>query len=118
MNYSSDFNGKIFANGIFKQLTSGEPVEARRLYKEPEIVRNYARLAFNCNSMPSSADTSFGFRRRLLLILFNKKIDKGKADPDLAKRLKTELPGILVWAIRGIGKVYQEREKTQQVFHS
>ena len=118
LNYSSDFNGKIFANGIFKQLTSGEPVEARRLYKEPEIVRNYARLAFNCNSMPSSADTSFGFRRRLLLILFNKKIDKGKADPDLAKRLKTELPGILVWAIRGIGKVYQEREKTQQVFHS
>ena len=111
LNYSSDFNGKIFANGIFKQLTSGEPVEARRLYKEPEIVRNYARLAFNCNSMPSSADTSFGFRRRLLIILFNKKIDKSKADPDLAKRLKTELPGILVWAIEGLGRFIRNGKK-------
>lgn len=111
LNYSSDFNGKIFANGIFKQLTSGEPVEARRLYKEPEIVKDYARLAFNCNSMPSSADTSFGFRRRLLIIPFNVKIDKSKADPDLAKKLKTELSGILIWAIEGLRRFIRNGKK-------
>lgn len=111
LNYSSDFGGKIFSNGIFKQLASGEPVEARRLYKEPEIVRNYARLAFNCNSMPSSADTSFGFRRRLLIVPFNVKIDKNKADPDLAKKLKLELPGILVWAIEGLERFIRNGKK-------
>ena len=52
--------------------------------------------------MPLSADTSFGFRRRLLMVPFNVKIDKNKADPDLAKKLKDELPGILVWAIEGL----------------
>ena len=111
LNYSSDFGGKIFSNGIFKQLASGEPVEARRLYKEPEIVRDYARLAFNCNSMPSSADTSFGFRRRLLIVPFNVKIDKSKADPDLAKKLKAELPGILVWAIEGLERFIRNGKK-------
>lgn len=111
LNYSSDFGGKIFSNGIFKQLASGEPVEARRLYKEPEIVRDYARLAFNCNSMPSSADTSFGFRRRLLIVPFNVKIDKSKADPDLSKKLKAELPGILVWAIEGLERFIRNGKK-------
>ena len=110
----SDFGGKIFSNGIFKQLASGEPVEARRLYKEPEIVRNYARLAFNCNSMPSSADTSFGFRRRLLIVPFNVKIEKDKADPDLAKKLKDELPGILVWAIEGLERFIRNGKKLSQ----
>ena len=102
LNYSSDFNGKIWSNGIFKQLVSGEPVEAKRLYSDPEIIRNYARLAFNTNAMPSSSDTSAGFRRRLLPVYFDVKISPDKADPMLAKKLKTEAPGILNWAIEGL----------------
>lgn len=102
LNYSSDFNGKIWNNGYFKQLVSGEPVEAKRLYSDPEIIRNYARLAFNTNSMPLSSDTSAGFRRRLLPVYFDVKISPDKADPMLSKKLKTEAPGILNWAIEGL----------------
>ena len=102
LNYSSDFNGKIWSNGIFKQLVSGEPVEAKRLYSDPEIIRNYARLAFNTNSMPTSSDTSSGFRRRLLPVYFDVKISPDKADPMLAKKLILEAPGILNWAIEGL----------------
>lgn len=102
LNYSSDFNGKIWSNGIFKQLVSGEPVEAKRLYSDPEIIRNYARLAFNTNAMPTSSDTSAGFRRRLLPVYFDVKISPDKADPMLAKNLKSEAPGILNWAIEGL----------------
>ena len=61
--------------------------------------------------MPSSADTSFGFRRRLLIVPFNVKIDKNKADPDLAKKLKLELPGILVWAIEGLERFIRNGKK-------
>lgn len=102
LNYSSDFNGKIWSNGIFKQLVSREPVEAKRLYSDPEIIRNYARLAFNTNAMPASSDTSAGFRRRLLPVCFDVKISPDKADPMLAKKLKSEAPGILNWAIEGL----------------
>lgn len=111
LNYSSDFNGKIWGNGIFKQLASGEPVEARRLYQEPEMVKGYARLAFNCNSIPTSSDSSYGFRRRLLMIPFDVKISKDKADPELAKKLRTELSGILLWAIEGLQQFIRNGKK-------
>ena len=111
LNYSSDFNGKIWGNGIFKQLASGEPVEARRLYQDPEMVKGYARLAFNCNSIPTSSDSSYGFRRRLLMIPFGMKISKEKADPDLARKLRSELPGILLWAIEGLQRFIRNGKK-------
>ena len=111
LNYSSDFNGKIWGNGIFKQLASGEPVEARQLYQDPEMVKGYARLAFNCNSIPTSSDSSYGFRRRLLMIPFGMKISKEKADPDLARKLLSELPGILLWAIEGLQRFIRNGKK-------
>ena len=114
LNYSSDFNGKIWNNGIFEQLASGEPVEARKLYCDPEMVENYARLAFNTNSMPTSADSSHGFRKRLLLIPFEVKIDKSKADPNLAKKLIKESPGILLWAIEGLQQLIRNGYKLSE----
>jgi len=100
LNYSSDINGNIWNNGIFKQLASGEPVEARRLYHDPIIIENYARLAFNSNEMPKSSDSSAGFRRRLLIVEFNKTITN--PDPHLTDKLKQESPGILTWMIEGL----------------
>lgn len=102
LNYSSDFNGKIWSNGIFKQMVSGEPLEAKRLYSDPEIIRHYARIAFNSNSDPDSSDTSAGFRRRLLHVGFNQKITKERQNPKLAEELKSEAPGILNWIILGL----------------
>lgn len=102
LNYSTDFSGKIWNNGIFKQLASGEPVEARRLYHDSTIINDYARLAFNSNFMPDSNDTSSGFLRRLLLVEFNKTIPVEKRDPNLANKLCQEAPGILNWMIDGL----------------
>lgn len=102
LNFSTDFSGKIWNNGIFKQLASGEPVEARRLYHDSTIITDYARLAFNSNTMPDSNDTSAGFLRRLLIVEFNKTIPVDKRDPNLADKLCKEAPGILNWMIEGL----------------
>jgi len=48
VNYASEINGKLEAS-IFKQLVSGEPIEARLPYGEPFTLTNYAKLIFNCN---------------------------------------------------------------------
>ena len=109
LNYSSDFSGKIWGNGIFKQLASGEPVEARRLYNDSEIIDQYAKLAYNSNTMPDSSDTSEGFRRRLLIVEFRKVITK--PDPLLAQKLKKEAPGILNWMIDGLIRFIQNGYK-------
>ncbi len=111
LNYSSDFSGKIWDNGFFKQLASGEPVEARRLYHDPTIIEDYAKLAYNSNSMPSSSDTSMGFRRRLLIVEFRKVIDKNKADPFLSEKLRTEASGILNWMIEGLVRYIKNGHK-------
>lgn len=111
VNISTDFAGKIWNNGIFKQMASGEPVEARRLYHDSVIITDYARLAFNSNSMPNSNDTSAGFMRRLLLVEFNTIIPEDKRDPNLTKKLCTEAPGILNWMIEGLIRFIQNDYK-------
>ena len=50
VNYASEINGKL-ESSIFKQLVSGEPVEARLPYGEPFTLKQYAKLIFNCNAM-------------------------------------------------------------------
>lgn len=102
LNAATEFSGKIWDNGFFKMLVSGEPIEARSMYHDPITMTDYARLSFNCNRMPQSRDTSDGFLRRLLIVEFGVKISPDKQDPDLEKKLKTEASGILNWCIEGL----------------
>ena len=48
LNYSSEISNRLQAEK-FKQLTSGEPIEARLPYGQPMTLRDYARLAFDRN---------------------------------------------------------------------
>lgn len=43
----------------------------------------------------------FGIWRRIKLVPFDVKIPPERQDKDLLNKLKTELPGILVWAVDG-----------------
>lgn len=121
LNSASEFSGKIWDNGFFKQLVSGEPIEARRLYQDPIIIQDYAKLAFNTNRIPESRDTSGGFMRRLLIVEFGVKISPEKADPELAEKLKAEASGILNWCIEGLqrflvnGKKFSKAEAIERV---
>lgn len=111
LNSASEFSGKIWDNGFFKQLVSGEPIEARRLYQDPIIITDYAKLAFNTNRIPESRDTSGGFMRRLLIVEFGVKISPDKADPELAEKLKSEASGILNWCIEGLQRFLANGKK-------
>lgn len=111
LNSASEFSGKIWDNGFFKQLVSGEPIEARRLYQDPIIITDYAKLSFNTNRMPESRDTSGGFMRRLLIVEFGVKISPDKADPELTQKLKTEASGILNWCIEGLKRFIRNGQK-------
>ena len=48
VNYASEINGKL-ESAIFKQIVSGEPIEARALYGQPYTIKQYAKLIFNCS---------------------------------------------------------------------
>ena len=73
LNYASEINGKLEAH-IFKQLASGESVEARPIYGKPFNMENYAKLMFNCNELPKDVENTEAFFRRFLIIPFTQTI--------------------------------------------
>ena len=69
LNYASEINGKLESN-IFKLLISGEPVEARLLYKNTQTISDYARFMFNCNELPKEVENTNAFFRRFIILPF------------------------------------------------
>lgn len=105
LNYSSEL-GRNLETTIFKQLVSGEPVDARNLYKSPITMANYARLMFNTNEMPSDVEFNDGYYRRFIPIGFNVTIPEERRDPDLSKKIiENELSGIFNWALSGLKRL-------------
>ena len=113
LNYASEINGKL-ESSIFKQLCSGEPVEARLPYKTPMIIKNYARFMFNCNELPKETENTHAFFRRFLIIPFKNTIPPEKQDKDLAKKIiELELTGIFNWVLVGVERLLKNKSFTE-----
>tara|TARA_R110002033_G_C3895715_1_gene239399 strand:+ start:4721 stop:6193 length:1473 start_codon:yes stop_codon:yes gene_type:complete len=113
LNYASEINGKLESN-IFKLLISGEPVEARLLYKNTQIISDYARFMFNCNELPKEVENTNAFFRRFIILPFRVTIPDHKKDVDLAKRIiETELSGVFNWMLNGLTRLLQNKDFSQ-----
>jgi putative DNA primase/helicase len=113
LNYASEINGKLEAS-IFKQLVSGEPVEARQIYGKPFVMREYGKLMFNCNELPKEVEQTNAFSRRFIIIPFNQTIPEAEQDPDLAKKIiASELSGVFNWLLDGLRRVLSQKKFTQ-----
>lgn len=108
LNYSSEISNRLQAEK-FKQLTSGEPVEARLPYGQPMILTNYARLAFNCNELPKDVEHSEAFFRRFLILPFDITVPREKRNPKLAKEIiQSELSGVFNWILEGLQRLLKQ----------
>lgn len=112
LNFGSEISDRCEAD-LFKKLASGEPVEARRLYKDSYTIRNYARLAFNANVLPKNTEQTAGFFRRFLIVPFTQTITEEEKDPDLASKIIAgELAGVFNWVMHGFRCLRANREFT------
>jgi putative DNA primase/helicase len=101
--------GVRLAEGIVKQLTGGDPLTARHLYKDYFTYTPQFKILLSCNHLPVIRGTDHGIWRRVQLVPFlcrwrvkpDDPPELPAADPDLYDKLKAELPGILAWAVRG-----------------
>ncbi|MBI5987332.1 DNA primase family protein [Clostridium perfringens] len=92
--------------GLIKQLTGEDEVTADIKFKEAITFRNYARLLFSCNTMPTSySDKSAAFYNRLLIIPFNNVVSEEKMDKNLKLKLENEVEGIVLKFIEGIRRL-------------
>ena len=108
VNYASEIHGKLEAH-LFKQIVSGEPVEARLPYEKPFIMTDYAKLIFNANELPRDVEHTHAFFRRFLIIPFTVTIPEHEQDKLLAEKIiENELPGVFNWALEGLRRVLQK----------
>lgn len=105
VNYTSEIHSKLEAH-LFKQLVSGEPVEARLPYEKPFILTDYAKLIFNANELPRDIEHSHAFFRRFLIVPFTVTIPEAEQDKQLAgKIIRAELPGVFNWVLGGLKRL-------------
>jgi putative DNA primase/helicase len=111
VNYSSEIgNSRQFNADTFKQLCSGEKIQARLPYGKPFVISNYARLIFNANTLPKDTEQTNAYFRRFLIIPFEVTIPPERQDKELAKRIiETELAGVLNWVLTGLDRVISNR---------
>lgn len=132
VNLHSDIPNRLIEDSsLFKELTSGDRIQAEEKHKAPFSFNNRAKLIFSANELPSSRDNSEGFHRRWVIVPFPNKFN----DRELRSQLFTdlEMSGILNWAIEGAkrlakqggfseskivrDKVQDYREKSDSVYH-
>lgn len=91
--------GRAWAENKIKQLTGGDPIRARHLYRSAFVFKPQFKLMFVGNHTPVLNRVDDAIRRRFLIVPFD---HKPKApDLRLEEKLSTEFPGILRWMIDG-----------------
>ena len=104
LNLCSDLPDRAFRDtALFKSVVDGRlsTIHARRRYGKPFSFSPFARLIFSANRVPESADASYGYLRRWLIVPFDARISEDDQDPFLLRKLSApdELSGLLNHAV-------------------
>ena len=113
LNYGSELKAGLQSD-IFKQLVSGEPIEAKPLYKQPYLMTDYAKLMFNCNELPKEVEHTDAYFRRFLIIPFDVTIPENERDSQLPRKIiRSELSGVFNWILKGLNRIVTNARFTE-----
>lgn len=93
--------GQVLAESLVKQLTGGDRITARFLYKNSFQYDPTAKIFLASNHKPVVRSNDYGIWRRIKLIPFTQQIREDEKDTQFPEKLAAEYPGILAWAVRG-----------------
>ncbi len=94
-------DGQRLNESLIKDLTGGDKLRARLLHQNSFEYHPVAKPWIYGNHRPAVRGTDEGIWRRPHLIGFDVTIPEKERDRHLSEILRTELPGILAWAVRG-----------------
>lgn len=93
--------GMRLSESLIKQLTGGEPMEARDMFEKPiEFIPRF-KISVSCNARPPIRGGDHGIWRRLMLVPWHVQIAADARDADLPEKLRAEAAGILNWLLAG-----------------
>lgn len=88
--------------GKIKYLTAGMgSIKSCRKYENPIEFTATHKLFMDCNHRPHVRGVDDAIWRRLKLVPFEITVTEEERDLQLPDKLRSELPGILAWAVRG-----------------
>jgi putative DNA primase/helicase len=103
----ASLSGKVDGNAaleILKNITGEDPVPVNRKYHDPFDAVLSTRIAMALNEPPAFSDSSNALSPRMILLPFTKSF-AGKEDFGLTDRLVSEMPGIVLWSLRGLQRL-------------
>lgn len=112
LNIVTELGRRVVAGDHLKRIVTGEPVTARHPYGRPFTFTPDAAHLFATNELPRVTDQTTAFERRVLVIDFNRSLERDEIDGDFLDRVREELPGIVNWAAEGALRLLERGEFT------
>lgn len=92
----------------WKRITGQDRITVHRKYKGDLQANLFCRLTYATNEVPVFHDIPGALIRRLNLLCFrNNYATLGKMDVTLKDRLAKETPGIAIWALQGLRRLFK-----------
>jgi len=93
-------------SAIFKQLSSGDPINVEKKFVQPFSAKVHAKLIFAANQLPKPRDWSGAFFRRWIIVEVNN-AEGRQPDPLMKEKMKSEevAEAILAWAVEGLQRL-------------
>lgn len=99
---SEPSKGAVLDEGLVKELTGEDPVDARHLNKSFFTFFPEFKITISGNNKPVIKDTSDGIWRRMQLVPWEADIPASQRDKALKDKLLAERDGIFAWLMRGL----------------
>ncbi len=108
VNIGSELRGsEEVESANFKKLVTGETMNVRAIYRDPEDMTTTCKLMFLSNNLPRFKDGTDAEFRRLRILHFNQK--PKNVDPKLKEKLAAETSGIFNWMLEGLAKLMTQK---------
>ena len=101
-NISTEIDSKsISSMEAFKQITTGDSISAKFLYKDIFSFKPFCKLIFSCNEFPVMNERTYALHRRIIMLPFDAIYEGKDIDHNLEGKLLLELQAIAYWAVFG-----------------
>lgn len=94
--------GEALSEGLVKEVTGGEPMETRKLNKDPFEFRPEFTPIMVTNHRPIIRGQDVGIWRRVILVPFEVFITPDERDPHILDKLVAEKDGVFNWLLDGL----------------
>jgi len=98
----------LINDAAVKDLITGEPITVEQKYKDPAVIKTFAKLVVASNHLPRTRDKTHGYFRKWILLHFDQMIPPDRQDKQLAEKIiATELDEIFYGALLGLRRLRQ-----------